>query len=56
MFEQYFYEEYDASHKQVTTAQWSYFFNNLSTVDLDSLTTGVLEFHTDYAKEASYGN
>ena len=56
MFEQYFHDDYASSQKHVTPQQWSYFFNNLSTVDLDSLTTGVLEFHTDYAKETSYGN
>jgi len=52
MFERYIHDEYEVSQKQVTTEQWGYFLNNLTTVDLDSLTTGVLEFHTDYLKEA----
>ena len=51
MIEKYIHDDYAGSQRQVTLEQWSYFFNNLSTVDLDSLTTGVLEFHTDYAKE-----
>jgi hypothetical protein len=52
MFEKFINEEIDVRQKQVTPEQWRYFFNNLDTVEIDSLTTGVLEFHTDYIKEA----
>ena len=55
MFERYTHEEYDVSQKKVTVEQWGYFFKNLNTVELDSLTTGVLEFHTDYQKEVRNG-
>lgn len=51
MFERYIHDEYDIKEKKVTVEQWSYFLSNLDTVDLDSLTTGILEFYTDYAKE-----
>lgn len=51
MFERYINEEVGISQKKVTVEQWSYFFKNLNTVELDSLTTGVLEFYTDYTKE-----
>jgi hypothetical protein len=52
MFERYINEESDISHKKVTVEQWGYFLTNLGTVDLDRLTTGILEFYTDYHKEA----
>jgi len=48
MFERYINEEVGISQKKVTVEQWSYFFKNLNTVELDSLTTGVLEFYTDF--------
>lgn len=51
MFERYIHDEYNIIEKKITVEQWSYFLNNLSTVDLDTLTTGVLEFYTDYHKE-----
>jgi len=51
MFERYINEEVGISQKKVTVEQWGYFFKNLNTVELDSLTTGVLEFYTDYTKE-----
>lgn len=51
MFERYINEETAISQKQVTAAQWHYFLTNLSTVEIDSLTTGVLKFYTDYTME-----
>ncbi len=51
MFERYIHDEYEVSNKKVTVEEWGYFFKNLNTVEIDSLTTGVLEFYTDYTKE-----